>query len=177
MVPEGEDGESLDVGDALHAAKGLQEVFRAKGWRFCIIGGLALQRWGEPRVTLDVDVTLLTGFGDEERYVEHLLSLYLPRRPDAAAFALSHRVLLLKTPGNVGLDIALGALPFEEEAVARATPADFLPGVRLITCSAEDLVVMKTFAARMQDWVEHRTLNVQRRTAVGRESEVRDVQR
>ena len=31
------------------------------------MGGVALQRWGEPRLTQDVDLTLLTGFGDEEQ--------------------------------------------------------------------------------------------------------------
>ena len=38
--------------------------------------------------------------------------------------------------------------------VSRATPFDFAPGVSLITCSAEDLVVLKAFAARGQDWVD-----------------------
>lgn len=33
-------------------------------WRFCFIGGLAVQHWGEPRFTRDVDMTLLTGFGN-----------------------------------------------------------------------------------------------------------------
>jgi len=156
MVPQAEDAGALT--DALHAAKDLQETVLGRGWRFCFIGGLALQRWGEPRVTVDVDVTLLTGFGDEEPFIRHLVSHYAPRRPDAAAFALRNRVLLLKTRGGVGLDIALGGLPFEEDAVSRATPADFLPDVQLVTCSAEDLVVMKTLADRARDWVDIRTV-------------------
>ena len=49
------------------AALEVQSFMQRRGWRFCIIGGLALQRWGDPRVTRDVDVTVLTGFGDEER--------------------------------------------------------------------------------------------------------------
>ena len=40
----------------------VQAVCVGQGWRFCFVGGLALQRWGEPRVTEDVDLTLLTGF-------------------------------------------------------------------------------------------------------------------
>ncbi len=55
------------------AALEVQSFMQCRGWRFCIIGGLALQRWGEPRVTRDVDVTLLTGFGDEERYINEQL--------------------------------------------------------------------------------------------------------
>jgi hypothetical protein len=49
------------------AALELERFFGARGWRFCFIGGLAAQRWGEPRLTLDVHCTLLTGFGQEER--------------------------------------------------------------------------------------------------------------
>jgi hypothetical protein len=43
-----------------------------------IIGGLAVQRWGEPRQPRDVDVALLTGFGDEASFVDHLLEHYRP---------------------------------------------------------------------------------------------------
>lgn len=39
------------------AALELQRFFAARQWRFCFIGGLAVQRWGEPRLTLDVDCT------------------------------------------------------------------------------------------------------------------------
>jgi hypothetical protein len=49
------------------AAAHLQEWCAGRGWRCCVIGGLAVQRWGEPRQTRDVDLTLLTGMvGSEE---------------------------------------------------------------------------------------------------------------
>lgn len=38
--------------------------------QFCFIGGLALLRWGEPRTTRDTNLTLLTGFGGEERFIK-----------------------------------------------------------------------------------------------------------
>lgn len=136
----------------------LQFFFERRSWKFCFIGGIALQRWGEPRVTVDVDVTLLTGFGTEKEYITALLAAYPARIPNAAAFAEENRVLLLKTEGGVALDIALAALPFEEEACARATPFQFLPGVSLLTCSAEDLVIMKAFANRPRDWADIRSI-------------------
>jgi hypothetical protein len=71
--------------------------------------------------------------------------------PDAGEFAKQNRVLLLRSASGVPLDIALGAIPFEERCVARATEFD-LGGARLLTCSAEDLVVLKAFAARDRDW-------------------------
>ena len=47
------------------AAREVEQVCRAAGFSFCFIGGLAVQRWGEPRMTADVDLTLITGFGGE----------------------------------------------------------------------------------------------------------------
>jgi hypothetical protein len=61
-------------------------------------------------------------------------------------------VLLVKTRAGVEVDIALGALPFEERTVARATPWEVRGGVTLTTCSAEDLMVHKVFAGRDLDW-------------------------
>ncbi len=133
-------------------AERIQALCLGHGWRFCFIGGLALQRWGEPRVTADVDLTLLTGFGGEEGFVDELLRHFAPRIPDAKQFALINRVLLLESADGIGIDVALGGLPYEELVVSRATPFEYLPGVSLLTCSAEDLVVLKAFADRPRDW-------------------------
>lgn len=140
--------------EVLQAALELQQLCEAQQWRFCFIGGVALQRWGEPRETVDVDLTLLTGFGGEERFVTKLVDRFESRIADAAQFALANRVLLLRAKSGVGLDIALGGLPFEESAIARSSLFEFPGDVRLRTCSAEDLIVMKAFAERGKDWVD-----------------------
>jgi hypothetical protein len=140
--------------EVIQAASELQAVCQAQGWQFCFIGGLALQRWGEPRETVDADLTLLTGFGGEEPFIRILLDQFEGRIPDAAQFALERRVLLLRSTQGVGLDVALGALPYEELVVRRSSYFDFPPNIALRTCSAEDLVVLKAFAARGQDWVD-----------------------
>ena len=136
----------------LEAAGEVQSFCQGKSWRFCFIGGVALQRWGEPRLTQDVDLTLLTGLGDEEQFVDPLLKEFTPRRPDAREFALRHRVLLIETRQGVGVDAALGAFPFEERSIQRASAWAWAAGQSLVTCSAEDLVVHKTFAGRDLDW-------------------------
>ena len=140
--------------EVIKAAAELQAVCQSQGWQFCFIGGLAVQRWGEPRETVDVDLTLLTGFGGEEPFIQTLLQHFEGRIPDVAGFAQSRRVLLLKSSSGVGLDVALGGLPFEELAVQRSSLFDFPPKVSLRTCSAEDLIVLKAFAGRGQDWVD-----------------------
>lgn len=121
-----------------------------------MIGGLAVQHWGEPRFTRDVDITLLTGFGREEEFVEPLARRFPGRIPDAADFALANRVLLLKNERGIGIDIALGGLPFEEETVALARSVEVEEGVLLRLCSPESLIVMKAFADRPQDWIDIR---------------------
>ena len=138
--------------DLFLLADELQSFCQARGWRFCFIGGIALQRWGEPRLTGDVDLTILTGFGGEAGYIEDLCGAFAGRIPDAAEFARRSRVLLLQSERGIPIDISLGALPFEERVVSRASFYRYLPGARLNTCSAEDLVVLKAFADRSRDW-------------------------
>ncbi len=140
--------------ELVRAASGFQALCEQEGWRFCFIGGLAVQRWGEPRETVDVDLTLLTGFGGEEPFIERLLREYEGRVDDPAEFARIHRVLLLRAASGVGIDVALGALPFEESVVSRSSLFPYPMATRLRTCSAEDLVVMKAFASRPRDWID-----------------------
>lgn len=61
---------------------------------------------------------------------------------------------MLKAPGGIGIDIALAGFPFEEEIIDRASGFEFLPGLVLRTCSVEDLIVLKAFASRTQDWAD-----------------------
>lgn len=142
------------VNEVIRAAAELQSLCVQEQWRFCFIGGLAVQRWGEPRETVDVDLTLLTGFGGEERFISTLIARFEPRIDDAPGFARANRVLLLRSTAGVGLDIALAGLPFEERVVERATPFTFPLSTALLTCSAEDLIVFKAFADRPKDWVD-----------------------
>jgi hypothetical protein len=142
------------VNEVIRAAAELQTLCESQQWQFCIIGGLALQRWGEPRETIDVDLTLLTGFGGENVFVQKLLQHFEARIPDAEEFARTRRVLLARASSGVGLDIALGGLPFEESVVARSSKFTYPNDVPLRTCSAEDLIVLKAFAARPKDWLD-----------------------
>lgn len=138
--------------DLISVAAELQKFCENQNWNFCIIGGLALQFWGEQRLTKDVDLTLLTGFGNEGIYIDALLAKFSPRIEDAKPFALRNRVLLLQTTDKIGIDISLGAFPFEETMINRAEYQKYLPKISLRICSAEDLIVLKAFANRSKDW-------------------------
>ncbi len=54
--------------DILETASQLRDFCDRQGWQSCIMG--------EPRATRDVNVALLTGFGDEDGYIETLLDRY-----------------------------------------------------------------------------------------------------
>ena len=135
------------------AAAAVQELCRERDWGFCFIGGLAVLRWGEPRLTRDIDLTILAGFGAEDAVVDGLLQRFETRIDDARQFALRNRVALLKSDTGVPIDVALGALEFERRSVGRASLWD-VKEAQLLTCSAEDLVVHKAFAGRDRDWLD-----------------------
>jgi hypothetical protein len=117
----------------------------------CLIGGLAVQRWGQPRQTLDVDLTMVVQLETEEQLIDKLLSVFRPRISGAKEFALARRVLLLAASNGVGLDLALGITSFEATTVERSSLYEFGSGFVFPTCSAEDLLVHKCFAGRERD--------------------------
>jgi hypothetical protein len=120
----------------------------------CCIGGVALQRWGEVRQTVDVDLTVLAPLGTEGLVIDQLLKQFQPRISEARQFAMETRVLLLQSDDYLGIDVSLGAFPYEVRVMERSSHWQVSPYGRIRTCSAEDLVVLKAFANRPQDWID-----------------------
>jgi hypothetical protein len=117
-----------------------------------IIGGVAASILGRPRLTRDVDVLVLL---QETRWPQFLASGerkgFVPRRSHALAFARETRVLLLRhQQSGIDVDLVFGSLPFEDQAVARATWIDF-EGIMIPLPSPEDLIIMKAVAHRLRD--------------------------
>ncbi len=98
-----------------------QDFMKEKNWPFCFIGGLAVIRWGEMRMTQDIDLCLKSGFGNEEMYVNELLARFETRITGAFDFALTNRVLLLSASNGVSVDVSLSGLPFEKQMIERAS--------------------------------------------------------
>ena len=94
---------------------------------------------------------------------------FVPRHLDTLAFAREARVLLLRhRPTAIDVDISLGCLPFEEEAIARAIPVQ-IAGVSVPLPTPEDLIIMKAVAHWERDLfdiegllVAHPALDVRR---------------
>jgi hypothetical protein len=142
----------IALSGVLATAGKVQAFCRKQHWRFCFIGGVAVQRWGEPRMTQDVGLTLLMGFGSEEKLVDAWLTQFAPRGERAREMSLMRRVLLLEAKDGTGIDVAFGGLPFEERSSERASMWEWGKGKSLLTGSAEDLVIHRSFAGRDLDW-------------------------
>jgi hypothetical protein len=82
-----------------------------------------------------------------------------PRVDHAVDFARKNRVLLLKhTITDTGIDISLGALPFEEEMVERGMLYEVDEALQLRLPTPEDLIIMKAIAHRPKDLEDIRTI-------------------
>lgn len=135
----------------LRAAAEVARFLEGRGVPYFVIGGLALQHWGEPRMTRDVDITVLVASEELESFVDAVLSRFSPRIPDARGFALQHRVLLIQTQDGVPVDISLGIPGYEEEALKRAVLIDLPEGGKLRLIGPEDLIIHKCVAGRPRD--------------------------
>ena len=137
------------VNDTLVAlASALEEL----GAPAMLIGGIAVIARGVPRTTLDVDATVWADALDLGRAVavfgRHGL---VPRGEAARQFAEQHQVLPLRHGASgTPLDVSLAWLPFEREALDRATSVDF-GRATLKVALVEDLVVYKAVAWRDRD--------------------------
>ncbi|HUE86188.1 MAG TPA: hypothetical protein VMO26_08925 [Vicinamibacterales bacterium] len=135
----------------VEAADELLRFLRANNRPACLIGGIVVSRWGEPRATRDVDATVLVDFKDEATVLDLLLSRFTARDPDPVRRAELGRLALLRAANGVDLDISFAGFPFELEVLQRASDWQVTPDIALRTCSAEDLVLYKLVAARLID--------------------------
>jgi hypothetical protein len=150
-----------NLSDLISTALALQESLDGKEIPFCFIGGLAVQHWGQPRFTADIDATIFVGFGNERNLARQLLTEYRGRIEDALEFAVLNRVLLIEDSQGHPIDLCLGGMPYENEMIGRATyerVSRTQSPVKL--CSPSDLVILKTFAGRPQDWIDVRSILV-----------------
>jgi hypothetical protein len=127
-------------------------AFRELGAPAMIIGGVAVIARGVPRQTVDVDGTVWGEALDLEFLFATLARHGLvPRIADAREFARQRQVLLLRhEPTGTPVEMSLAWLPFEREALARATVED-IAGIAVPVASAEDLIIYKTVAWRDRD--------------------------
>lgn len=132
-------------------------VLERIGVRYMLIGGLAVSLWGEPRSTLDVDVTVWVPAEDLQHAITELCSRLRAIPEDPSEFVRQTRVLPAITAEQVRLDIVFAALPEEERIINRARPKT-VAGKTVMVISVEDLVFMKLASERPKDIQDARLL-------------------
>ncbi len=142
----------------LEAAWRIHEALAALGHRHALIGGLAVQFWGLPRFTRDVDITVMVEPGNERELADVLVERFVPRLPDAVDFAVAHRVLLLRVDDSCDLDVSFGLPGYESDVMDRAVSMDLGDGRCLPVVSAEDLLIHKLIAGRPRDREDARAI-------------------
>lgn len=128
------------------------EIQKVKG---IIVGGVAASLLGRPRVTHDVDALIFIEREKWEDFIESGKKFgFLPRIPKVLNFAQLNRVFLMRhEQSGLDIDISIGALPFEEEAIKRKKSVD-LSGVKIPLPTPEDLIIMKAVAHRPRDMAD-----------------------
>jgi hypothetical protein len=134
------------------AAWEIHEFFQSLGLPYAVIGGLAVQWWGEPRVTRDVDLTVIGPLDQPSSvFVQQVLDRFPARIENALEFACRNRVILITASNGCPADISMGLPGYEDEVMQRAVEFELEPGKPVRICSAEDLIIHKAIAGRPQD--------------------------
>ena len=120
-----------------------------------IIGGVAASLLGQPRLTADADALILLSIEEIPRLLALAQTEGLqPRIANAVEFARRNRVMLLRHEASgIDVDISLGLLPFEIEAVERSK--EYQAGaLRIRLPTPEDLIILKAVAHRPKDMID-----------------------
>ena len=134
------------------AAWEVHQFFQSLGLPYAVIGGMAVQWWGEPRMTKDVDLTVVAPLDQPSSVlVRQVLDHFPARIENALEFARRSRVILITASNGCPLDISLGLPGYEDEVMHRAVEFELEPGKAVRVCSAEDLIIHKAIAGRPQD--------------------------
>ena len=117
---------------------------------YMVIGGFANLIWGNPRLTQDVDVTVSVAEAAWPHFVSEVTARYRPTVVEPLEFVRRTRVLPIVCEEDVNADLIFAALPFEDQAIARAVAIP-LEGGSVRICTAEDLILHKVISDRPRD--------------------------
>jgi len=136
----------------LPALRALCELLKKSHKQGMIIGGVASSLLGQPRLTADIDATVMIDDKDVDQFLIQASAEGLsPRRTRSAEFMRQSAMLLLQHDASgVPIDINQGRLPFEQLAAGKAKTKRH-GGISIPMPTPEDLIVMKAVAHRPKD--------------------------
>ncbi len=134
------------------ALKDIQNFLKVRGIPYMIIGGIGNLVWGEPRMTVDIDITVHISDANEKDFIKDARSKFkvLVGNPDE--FVKKTRVLPIEITENVRGDIIFSGLEYEKMAIERAVEVEISKNMKVRVCTAEDLIIYKAISEREKDW-------------------------
>ncbi|MBI3764618.1 MAG: nucleotidyltransferase, partial [Chloroflexi bacterium] len=117
------------------------------GYRYAIVGGIAVSQWGFVRITRDVDFKVLV----PDINYSAVRAVIRAAFPERARADLDDPLVTSVYVKGVIVDFLLALPGYEQQIVGRAVQRD-LGGFSAWICSAEDLIVQKVAAGRGRDW-------------------------
>jgi hypothetical protein len=139
---------------------------RDRGVEWYLFGAQAAIIWGSPRLSADVDVTVVLGREGLSGYIdtmrEHGFDVVFGDRD----FIARTRVIpFVHRASRMPLDIVLSGPGLEEEFLRRALAVD-VAGTMIPVISPEDLIVTKILAGRPKDIEDIRGVIQERKTSL-----------
>lgn len=148
--------------------KQVTAFFQQERIPYMFIGGIANLIWGQPRLTQDLDVTILCQEDKVLELVEKLKNEFRILVAEPLSFIRQTNVLPMTTKEGVRVDLIFARLPYEERALSRAKTVK-LGKQQFKVCTAEDLVVHKIISERPRDLEDVRHIIARQRDNLDRE--------
>ena len=126
---------------------------------YMVIGGQAVQLYGEPRMTRDIDLTLGLGSEGLDRVLRVCVACGLKPLPAAPAEFVRETMVLpaLEERTGIRVDFIFSFTDYERQAISRSRPVE-LGGVSVRFATVEDVVIHKLVAGRPRDMEDARSI-------------------
>lgn len=139
-----------EVNSLERALRDISALLDANQIAYMVIGGLANAKWGNPRATLDIYLTIWAPDHNIQHVVSFLEKSYTILVEKPMTFISETRVLPIKAREGQRIDVIFGELPFERDAIERAVNVQI--GQTFVKfCTAEDLILLKIISPRPKD--------------------------
>lgn len=127
------------------------------GFRYAIVGGIALAQWGFARVTYDVDIRI---FVPDTNYAQTRAAIRAAFPESAREHLKAHPFVVAVEIDHVIVDFLLAGPGYEEQIIERAVRKE-MGGWSAWVCTAEDLLIQKVYSRRERDWPDIESLLIE----------------
>ena len=137
----------------LKALASIRDLLELMNVPYMIFGGIANSIYGNPRLTLDIDIKfILEEKNDLVPFLDGLGKLGKILPADPIEFVSETNVIPVDID-TVRVDLVLAELPFEKDAIHRSRSIDFF-GIKINVCTPEDMIIQKAVSTREKDWAD-----------------------